>query len=269
MKADFPAQSDAAGGSFAVALEEARDRFRRGELGGALGRLAGLLDEGWEVRDVYLLLADVYRAQGETRKAEETLKLAAQAPWAGQSAGPRQKGERPTGRQIWVTPPLPVYWPVVIGGCALALAAAAGVAWVPVRFPSLGGNLVQLALVAAAGFLALASLTASGLIRTFDQHLSEPGPVEELPVWVLLLAAGLLSAGLAAGILLWSAYVRGDASPTTALVLGELVLLGVVTGLALGGGFFFWWLALNVLWESALLGWALGSIASPREWWHG
>jgi hypothetical protein len=268
MNADPPPQSDAPGASLARPLAEARDHFRGGDLDGAKEILAGLLDEGWAVREVYLLLADIYRTEGETRKSGETLKLAAQAPHAPLGTAPA-KDAPPVGRRIWVAPPLPVYWPVVIGAGLLALAAAVGVAYVPARFQWLGCNPAQLALVAAAGFLALAGLAASGLIGTFDQELSDPGPGDNLPAWVLLLAAGVLSAWLAVALFLWSAYVKGDYTRTTPLLLGTLLVLGTVLGITLGGGFIFWWLALNVLWESALIGWALGSIASPREWWHG
>lgn len=248
-------------------LAQARDRFRHGDLDGAKAICAHLLDEDQAVREVYVLLADIYRYEGETRKAEETLRLAAQAPPA-LPAGPPARTPRVRARAIWVAPPPPVYWLVAAGGLAAAVGAALAIAWVPPRLEWFGLSLLHLLLVASAGFLAVGSLAASGLIRTFDQELVDPGPADDLPLWLWLLVAGLFSAWLGAFLLGWAAYLRGEDARTVGLVLGALALLAVIIGVALGGGAVFWWLGLNVLWEAALLGWALGSMAGPREWWQ-
>jgi hypothetical protein len=267
MKPDSTSQRDAPGESLAGLLAQARDRFRTGDPEGAKALCARVLDEGWQVREVYLLLADIYRFEGEKDKAEATLKMAAEAPRAPASPG-AVGGKGTAGRRIWVAPPLPVYWLVAAGGLALAVVAAVGIGWAPARFQWFGVNPVQMLLVAAAGFLAVGSLAASGLIRTFDQELTELGPGDELPLWLWLLVAGVFSAWLAAFLLGWAAYLRGEDARTTVLVLGTMVFFGAIIGVALGGGGIFWWLGLNVLWEGGLLGWALGSIASPREWWQ-
>ena len=250
-------------------LAEARAWFRAGEPEQAKTILARLLDEGAEYREVYLLLADVYRFEGETRQADTSLRMAAEAPRLPVTASAEpDKATARAQRQTWLAPPLPVYWPVMIGGGLLSLGAAVAVAWMPARYAWFGLNPLQILLVAVAGFLGLGSLAASGLIRTFDQELTEPGPGDDLPLWVYLLAAGLFSAWLAVGFLLWAAYTKGEYTRTFFLVLGAMAVLGAVVGVAMGGGGVFWWLALNVLWVSGLLGWALGSIASPREWWQ-
>ena len=264
-----PGPETAAAASVARELTEARAWFRMGEHDQAKTILARLLDEGAAYREVYLLLADVYRFEGEGRQAEATLRMAADAARlpATASAEPDKSTAR-AQRQTWLAPPLPVYWPVVIGGGLLSVGAAVAVAWMPARYQWFGLNPLHILLVMVAGFLGLGSLAASGLIRTFDQELTEPGPGDDLPLWVYLLAAGVFSAWLAVGFLLWAAYTRGEYTRTFFLVLGTVVVLGAVIGVAMGGGGVFWWLGLNVLWVSGLLGWALGSIASPREWWQ-
>ena len=255
--------------SVARELTEARACFRGGETEQAKAICARLLDQGAEYREVYLLLVDVYRFEGEGRQAEATLHMAANAPSlpATASAEPDKSTAR-ARRQVWLAPPLPVYRPVLIGGALLALAAAVAVHWMPAQFKWFGVDFAQLLMIFAAGFLGLGSLAASGLIRTFDQELGEPGPGDDLLLWVYLLAAGVFSAWLALLVFLWAAYVKGEYTRTTASVLAALVVLGTVSGIAMGGGFVFWWLGLDVLWVSGLLGWALGSIASPREWWQ-
>ena len=268
MKGVSPEEAGARRATAPRRLAEARDSFRVGDLEGAKETLAGLLDEGLAFREVYLLLADVYRAEGEARLAQDTLKMAANAPRAPVAEGAEWKAAPGQGR-VFVAPPLPIYWPVLVGGGVLALAAAVGCWWMPARVQWLFFNPLQLALVAAAGFLALGSLAASGAIRTFDQELTELGPGESLPLWVYLLIAGVFSAWMGIAVLLWAQYVQGEATRTIGIVLGTLVVLGAVIGVAMGGGGAFWWLGLNVLWLSSLLGWALGSIASPREWWQG
>ncbi len=268
MKPDSPAQSDSPGLTLARLLAQARDRFRGGDLEGAKTLCAGLLDRGWAVREVYVLLADVYRAEGDRRKAEDTLKLAAEAPRAVLDAATGKVEAPPVGRRIWVAPPLPLYWPVLIGGGCLAVAAAVAAYWLPTTLPWFGLNLTHVLLLFAAGLLGFGSLAASGLIRTFDQELTELGPGEDLPLWVYLLATGVLSAGLALALFLWNAYTRGEFTRTTLAVLVTFLLLGTVGGLAVGGGLAFWWLGLNALWEGGLLGWAVGSVTSPREWWQ-
>lgn len=267
MKADFSSEVAPPPADPAALLAQARDYFRRGDLDEAKAILARLLDENQAVREVYVLLADIYRYEGETHKAEETLRLAAQAPPVLPAGGPVRTSRIGT-RAIWVAPPPPVYWLVAGGGLATAVGAALAVAWVPPGLEWFGLSLLHLLLTAGAGFLAVGSLAASGLIRTFDQELAEPGPADDLPLWLWLLVAGLFSAWLGAFLLGWAAYVRGEDARTVGLVLGVLALLAVIIGVALGGGAVFWWLGLNVLWEAGLLGWALGSMAGPREWWQ-
>ncbi len=268
MKAEAGPETTA-GENVARVIAEARAWFRVGQMDQAKTTCAQLLDEGAAYREVYLLLADIYRFEGEGRKADETLKMAAEAPSTpGWPPTGTDKATARARRQVWVAPPLPVYRTVLIGGGLLALAAAVAAHWMPAQFTWLGINLAQMLMIATAGFLGMGSLAASGLIRTFDQELTDLGPGDDLPVWVYLLAAGVFSAFLALGIFLWSAVVRGEYSRTTLSVLGALVVLGTVSGIAVGGSLAFWWMGLNVLWESCLFGWALGSIASPREWWQ-
>jgi hypothetical protein len=247
-------------------LNEARDQFRSGELEQAKLACADLLDRGWEGREIYTLLADIYRYEGQPKMAEDLLRRAAEAlplP-AGLGEAAWQEGSH----HVWVAPPPPVFWLVVIGGLAVALTAAVYVHWAPPVADWFGANPLQLVLIFVAGFLASSALSASGLIRTFDQELSELGPGENVPLWLYLLVAGVGSAWMGVAIYLWACYVRGDYSLTMGLMLASLALLGLVIGVGLGGGVLFWWLGLNLLWEGALLGWASGSIASPREWWQ-
>ncbi len=249
-------------------LREARERFRRGENDEAKAICARLLDEGVEAREVFVLLADIYRFEGNRALAEDMLRRAAQAPPAvgGEDTGKAAALARP--RQIWLAPPTPVLWPTAVGGIVLALAAAVGIRWVPERFDWFGLNPFDLLLVAAAGFLGAGSLAASGAIRTFDQELTEVGPLEDFPLWLYLLLAGVASAWLGALIYAWAVWLKGELSPTPLAYLGALLVLGGVIGWSMGGGLVFWWFGLNLLWESALVGWAIGSMGSPREWWQ-
>lgn len=246
-------------------LGRARGRFRAGQNDEAKVLCAQVLDQGFEIREVFLLLADIYRFEGETRLAEDTRKRAAAAPTLARVAG-RRLDTRP--REVWVAPPPPVYWPVVVGGLGLAIAAAVAVWWLPWEYELLGAEVVQLLCALAAGLLAGSSLGASGLIRTFDQELSEAGPAEGYPLWLYMLVAGLAAALLGLFIYLGQAWVKGEVSLTLGLYVGSFLVLGIILGLAMGGGFLFWWLGLNLLFEGMLVGWALGSVASPREWWQ-
>lgn len=246
-------------------LERARGRFRVGQNDEAKALCAQVLDQGLEVREVFLLLADIYRFEGETRRAEDMLRRAAEAPPLAQATGWRV----PTRlREVWVAPPPPVYWLVVVGGLVLAIAVAAAVWWLPWQYELLGADVVPLLFALVAGLLASSALAASGLIRTFDQELSEAGPAEGYPLWLYLLVGGLVTALLGLFIYLGQAWAKGEASLTLGLFVGSFLVLATILGIATGGGALFWWLGLNVLFESMLVGWALGSVASPREWWR-
>jgi hypothetical protein len=252
---------------YSARLEQARGYFRRGRNDDAKMICAGLLNQGWERREVYLLLADLYRSEGERHLAEDMLRRAAAA-----TALPAWRTEeRPAARtqQIWVAPPVRVLWLVAIGGLGVAAAGAVAMWWASPAMSLLGANGLHVLPAPLVGFVAGLTLAASGLIRTFDQELAQVAPGVSFPLWLFMLVGGVFSAFLGAFIYLWSLHVQGEYTRTTWVFLGTLGGLAALMGCAVGGGLFFWSLGLSLLFEGMVLGWAVGSAASPREWWQG
>lgn len=173
-------------------------------------------------------------------------------------------------REIWVPGPVSTSPGRAVVGGVLALTLLLVGRWVAEEAtPLMGISPVGLALGCGAAFLAAAGLAASGCIATFDQELGEGfGPRGGWPLWVLILAATLVSPALALVFHLLSALLGERLSGTT--VGFWLVVAGVValTNLLMPTTARFLWLGANAEGLAALAGWAVGGMVSPREWWR-
>ena len=114
------------------------------------------------------------------------------------------------------------------------------------------------------------ALAASGFIRTFDQELIGPTLASGTtwPLWLFLLASGALSAWLGMLIYVVSTSVVASHSRTEVFFLLSVVAIALVIALGCSATVDFLWLGMNGIFEAVLLGWAIGSMISPREWWR-
>ena len=248
-------------------LRQARALLAAGDHDEARAICAELLEQGQAEGETLRLLAEIYRVEGDRQRAQDLDQRAAGLPPALGGPGPRA-ARRDVATEPLELPTPPVYWLVVVGGLFAAVALAAAAWLLPRETQSELLRLAPYLMAGGAGLLAGSALAASGLIRTFDQELSDSTAGGGL-LWLALLMVGVISVPVAVLVYGIAAQVRGEFGATMILFLATVVVLGAILAAPLGGGWHFWLVGLNLVWVATLVGWALGSVGSPREWWRG
>lgn len=240
-----------------------------------------LLDRGYidEARDLYLDLAR--KSPGDPRLLElldairrvEDRDVAA-AVGARVSAPPREEPRtrtRESYRDLWQPEPIAVRWWLVALAALAVAGCALGVRAVEAEPVVAAYALPEIGLAVLAGLVGMALIAASGLVGSFDWELG--GMIgdgnREVPMWLYLGVAGLISPALALAFYLvfvllqtrWSWDVAGF----SAAVFGVAALMGWARGgdmlvtVLVGSG---------TLFVPGLIGWAIGSIFRPGHWWQ-
>ncbi len=276
MATDAPAPGQQNGWVSAI-LDRGRRLFDAGQYDQAKMRCAEALDVNPNEAAAYELLGAVYSAEGNRKLARDMYQEAKRlrSETTDQSASPlAQPPPAPkrtsSWRRLWIPAPLQLRYSVLIAGlgsAVLMLGLAPLVSGEPTIF---GVNPAQLLLAGAAALLAGSALAASGLIRTFDQELMGPALVSgtSWPLWLFLLTAGALSAWLGMLVYVLSASATDSHSRTEAFFLLTVGAIALIIALGCRAAADFLWLGVNVIFEGVLLGWAAGSMISPREWWR-
>lgn len=259
-------------------LRRARELLAQGRLEDTLVVCADILLRDPDCAEAYELLGRAYQEQGRMDLSREMYEEAQRrgrvgsAPFRQATSATASRPPRPrAARPIWVPAPVRVNHWREAGGLAVAAALLAAAHFVP-GAPSglLGAPAIPLVLALAAGFTVGFALAASGRIGTWDQELSFflVGGGVRTPVWLLVLTASVLSAGFAAIahlVALLGAERKLAAWAWFWSAVGTVAVAFVLTSRVTAG---FWWLGLNLVALTALVGWLMGSMFSPREWWR-
>ncbi len=258
-------------------LAEGRRLYEAGQYDEAKMCCAEVLDADPDQAEVYELLGAIYGAEGK-RELSRDMYREAERLQAEQSqhkpvpsthtaaSHPRTGGWRP----LWVPEPVQLRYSVLVGAGIAAVVMLAVAPLVPGDPTIFGVNPGQLLLVLAIALVMGSGLAASGVIKTFDQELMVRSLAtgSTWPLWLFLLVSGALSAWLAMLVYVLSRSVADTHSRTEALFLLTVAAIGGIVALSCPITVNFLWLGMNVIFEGALLGWAAGSIISPREWWR-
>ncbi len=258
-------------------LPEGRRLYEAGRYDEAKMCCAEVLDADPDQAEVYELLGAIYGAEGkrelardmyreaERLQAEQSQQKSVPSTHAAASY-PRSGGWRP----LWVPEPVQLRYSVLIGAGTAAVVMLAVAPLVPGDPTIFGVNPGQLLLVLAVALVMGSGLAASGVIKTFDQELMVRSPATNStwPLWLFLLVSGALSAWLAMLVYVLSRSVADTHSRTEAMFLLTVTAIGGIVALSCPITVNFLWLGMNVIFEGALLGWAAGSVISPREWWR-
>jgi len=261
---------------FEATLGQARDLAVEGHRAEAKGLCADLLRARPMDPDVFELLAEIYQAEGnhelEKRMREELARI----------RGPRRPEPSVTARRaaqgfdvrrdMWTGEAVPKRWWLA----ALGLAAVLGcVAWVAgdTGSPALSAfSSAEIAAAAASGLVGIGLLAASGVLGSFDLHLG--APVTErgaaaIPMWLYLIVAGMLSAALSLLFYVAFAIFEHGFSKHVLGLFAFVAATAAAMAYAHGGDWLLVMLAgSNVILVSGLIGWAIGSVFRPGNWWE-
>lgn len=175
-------------------------------------------------------------------------------------------------RDMWTGESAPKRWWLA----AASLAAVIGcVAWVAsdTTGPALSAfSSSEILAAGASGFCGVGLLAASGVLGSFDLHLG--GPVSErgaaaIPMWLYLIVAGIVSATLSLLFYVVFAIFEHGFSKHVLGLFAFVAATAAAMAYAHGGD----WLVVmfvgsNVILISGLIGWAIGSIFRPGNWWE-
>ena len=252
-----------------VALGRARRFMEAGRLDEAKMACADALDADPHCAEAYLLLGQIYRREGLDHLAREMFRQAerlGKGPTGEKAAaGKPSRGAAP--REIWVPEPVKVSWPVAVAGCAVAVAVLV----VVVRRGS-AGIVPVVAGVAASSFIAAFALAASGAIEPADAVLDEPvwgAHGRGAPLWLVMLVAGAAWAHLALIFYLVVGYLGECLRASAGIFFLAVYGIGVVASvLAPDVAGLLWLVGMNAAMVAGLVGWMVGSMFSPHEWWR-
>lgn len=259
-------------------LRRARDLLSQGRVEDTLLVCSDILLRDPDCAEAYELLGRAYQEQGRMDLSREMYEEARRrgrvgpAPFrqAASAVAGKPPETRPP-RPLWVPPPVAVNHWVEGGGFAVAAALLVGAHFLPGAPAGLVGVApVPLLLGLSAAFAAAFALAASGRIGTWDQELCFfiAGGGVRTPVWLLVMTASVVSAAFGAVAHLLA--LLGGERKIAAWAWFWSVVAAVAAGLALTARVTaaFGWLGLNLVALTALVGWLMGSMFSPREWWR-
>ena len=280
------------------ALIKAQQLFEAGRLDEAKMACADVLDADPRCAEAYVLLGRIYMREGLDQLAREMYRQAEQLSGRGRTAagargaahpgrstaaaGPHAtysaaqppagtaQAKRPTWtaapRELWVPEPVRVRWPIAIAGCAAAVAAEI---FLLRGYPALWRIVLAMA---AGAFTAAFSLADSGAIEPADAVLDEP--VWEThgrgaPLWLVMLVAGAAWGHLALIFYLVVGYL-GECLRMSAGIffLAVYAAAAIATLAAPAAAVAIWLGGINAAVVAGILGWMLGSVFSPHEWWR-
>lgn len=250
-----------------------------------------LLERGYidEARDLYLelarqdpgdprlleLLDAIHRV--EDREVARSAGVRTTPPPAHEREEPGQRAARPRSRtfesyrEMWQPEPVQTRWWLAALGGVIAIVCAAAVRVVEAEPVVAGYTLAEIILAAAAGFIGMALVAASGLVGSFDWELGgtvgEAG--REAPMWLYLGVAGLVSPALALVFYVIFVLLQARWSWDVAGFFAGVFALGAAMGWAHGSGILVTTLvASSAIFVPGLTGWAVGSIFRPGHWWE-
>lgn len=248
-----------------------------------------MLDDAWELlrrgyideaRDLYLKLArdhagdprllELLDAIRRVREGAVTADLDAR-PAAQARREPAAGPTWETYREIWMPEPRPVRWWLPALGLLIVAGCVAAVRNNEATPVLLGLSAADIGLRALAGFMGAALAAAGGLLRSFDFELggavSDHGGV--VPMWLYLGVAGIISPLLA--LVFYLVFVLFEV-PLSWQILGFFAAVYVIAGAmawAEGGSTaVMLTFGASVIFVSALIGWAIGSMFRPGHWWE-
>ena len=279
------------------ALIKAQQLFEAGRLEEAKMACADVLDVDPQCAEAYVLLGRIYMREGLDQLAREMYRQAERlsgrrrtaagdrgasadressgsSEWSEVGRGAASVNDAPkrawagAAREMWMPEPVRVRWGMAGVGCAAA---------VGVVIALLGGQphvIVWRLLLALAGggFVAAFSLAASGAIEPVDAVLDEP--VWETygrgaPLWLVMLVAGAAWGHLALIFYLVVGYL-GECLRVSAGIffLALYAVASVATVVQPSAAAAIWLVGINAAVVAGILGWILGSVFSPHEWWR-
>ncbi|MCD6361160.1 MAG: DnaJ domain-containing protein [Armatimonadetes bacterium] len=261
---------------FEGTLARAQELARRGDYTEAKGLCADLLRARPMDARIFDLLADIYDIEGnealEKRMRREAERI----------RGPRHPEPSPTaraaaaGREIrhdmWTGEPPPRRWWLVVASITIALVGI-GLIYQDGGEPAISRfSWFELGTAAATGLLGMGCLAASGLLGNFDLHLGAPvteGGGASVPMWLYLMVAGIVSTALALVFYVVFAVFEHGFSKHILALFGWVAAVSAAMAWAHGGD---WALIMlvgsNIVFLGALVGWGIGSIFRPGEWWQ-
>lgn len=254
---------------FDATLARAGELTERGHYAEAKGLCADLLRARPMEPGIFELLARIYDIEGnellQKRMEQEVERLRGQRR---DEVRARMRGYR----DIWQGEPIRKR-PLIV---ALGVLAVAGCV-VLVRLSSdevvlAGFSLIEIAAGLGAGLFGPFCAVAGGLLGPFDEELG--GVVAEssgvtAPMWLYLMAAGVVSVGLAFIFYVVFALTEHGFSRDVLGFFAGIVGLAAIVGWAHAGGWIVIMLAgANLILIAGLIGWALGSMLRPGQWWQ-
>ena len=270
-----PIEAPADGADSRITVSELLAAAERALSQGRLQRAKRLCAEALEKEpldpDVYFMLGDVFRAGGNEDIARE---MYAEA----RRIGGRDQARRgsPPGVDRAPSPQPTTATPARLRIVAGALAVVVASLYIPwsgrdaVTSDAFPWAAVITALVD--GLVLGAALAAAGLLRSFDDELvSEVVAVggRDLPLGVLLGAAGLLWPPVALVLCLIVSWMMGALSKSILLLFATTALLATFAALlALPAAKAVLFPGLNVVYFGVLAGWAIGDAFRPHAWWE-
>jgi len=268
---------------FDAELRRAWDLAERGVHAEAKGLCADLLRARPAEPKVFDLLARIYDVEGnetlQKRMEQEAASLRRQYP--AEAAGRREpappRADRAAARaglyrDLWQAEPIKKR-PLVLALGVLLAAGCVGIVRAGPGEPLVWGfSLAVTAAGAGAAFIAAFSAVAGGLLGSFDEEVGvivSEGTGSTAPMWLYLLAASVVSVGLALIFYVVFTVFEGRFSRDVLGFFVGAVLLAAIMAWAHAGALVLILLAgANLIFISGLLGWALGSPLRPGQWWQ-
>ncbi len=254
---------------FEAELERAEDLTERGYYAEAKGLCADLLRARPAEPRVFDLLAGIYDIEGndllQKRMEQEAERL---------RRGRAERVAQRMGayRDLWQPEPIQKR-PVVLMVGALAVAGCVLAVRLGSAEPVISEfSLTEIAAGIAAALIGSFCAVAGGLLGSFDEEVGvmvSEGSQVTAPMWLYLMAAGVVSVGLALIFyLIFTLLESGFSRDVLGFFAGVIALTflmawahaGALALVLLFGG--------NLMFLSALIGWALGSPLRPGQWWQ-
>ncbi len=260
---------------FEATLEQARAHALAGHRAEAKALCAELLRARPMDPDVFELLAQVYQAEGnhelEKRMREELVRIRGPRRAEPSASARRAAQGFDAQRDVWTGEPAAKRWWLAAVGLATVLGC---VVWIAgdTGGPALSAfSSAEILAAAASGLVGIALLAAAGVLGSFDLHLGAPvsGRGDEaIPMWLYLIVAGMVSSALALIFYVVFAICEQGFSKHVLGLFAFVAATAAAMALAHGGD---WLLTMlvgsNVILVSALVGWAIGSMFRPGNWW--
>ena len=174
-------------------------------------------------------------------------------------------------RDMWTGEPAAKRWWLAAVGLATVLGC---VVWIAgdTGGPALSAfSSAEILAAAASGLVGIALLAAAGVLGSFDLHLGAPVSGRgdaAIPMWLYLIVAGIVSSALALIFYVVFAICEQGFSKHVLGLFAFVAATASAMAYAHGGD---WPIVMlvgsNVILVSGLVGWAIGSMFRPGNWW--